>query len=75
MGGQGCYWDEILMALNLIKVQTAKGPIFIGVGQIAQVLQTELGSRIILADGTSVETAATAQSIFDLANRRPPDGN
>lgn len=65
------------MALNLIKVRPAdaKGSCLVGVTAIASVSPRDPeGSVIRFADGSKLEVIDSPSAIFDLANRRPPDG-
>lgn len=67
------------MALNLIKVPTDKGGILISIAQIAFVTSTDVINEceIILAGGpvNSIKVKLSLTAVFDLANRRPPDGS
>jgi len=76
VGGQGRDDAEALMALNLIKVSRAdgEGVVFVGVAQITLVNRTAKGSRIYLAHGTDIEVFEPPQTVAELCNRRPPDG-
>lgn len=65
------------MALNLIKVRPAeaKGPSLVGISSIASVAPRDPeGSIVRFVDGSKLEVIDSPQAIFDLANRRPPDG-
>ena len=66
-----------LMALNLIKVPTANGPVWIGVAKIIAILPNDSDHCIVHVEGyplKALEAQCSAQAIVDAANRRPPDG-
>lgn len=62
------------MALNLIRVGTLQGPVFIGVSQIVSVIPKPDGCTVKTTGG-AVEVLEQASVVSELCNRRPPDGN
>jgi DNA-binding LytR/AlgR family response regulator len=63
------------MALNLIKVNTAKGYLYLGVSQIISVRTLPDGCEVATTDGTKYLVLEQASVVAELCNRRPPDGN
>lgn len=68
------------MALNLIKVLTVKGQVFVGVSQIVCITKEDPAAlesltKIILTGGNIIICSDSPQSVAELANRRPPDGS
>lgn len=63
------------MSLNLIKVNTAKGYLYLGVGQIVNIRALPDGCEVTTADGMKYSVLEQASAVAELCNRRPPDGN